>query len=93
LKITGVLVAIVLDAIARLGMRWLGLSRTPAVIIAGVLSLAAVAGGLTGLAWAVDASLPVAVALVAAYPLVLAATGFYLPAERARLRRLLPSRA
>jgi O-antigen/teichoic acid export membrane protein len=29
--------------------------------------------------------------LVLAYPLVLAALGFYLPAERARLRRLVPS--
>jgi len=30
----------------------------------------------------------VALALVAVYPLVLAALGFYLPAERSRLRRL-----
>ncbi len=29
--------------------------------------------------------------LVCAYPLALAALGFYLPAERARLRRLVPS--
>jgi hypothetical protein len=29
--------------------------------------------------------------LVLAYPLVLAALGFYLPAERARLRRLVPT--
>ena len=29
--------------------------------------------------------------LVLAYPLVLAVLGFYLPAERARLRRLVPS--
>ena len=33
----------------------------------------------------------VAIALCAAYPLVLLPLGFYLPAERARLRRLLPS--
>ena len=58
-----------------------------------VLSLASVAGGLTGLAWALHVSLPVAVALVVAYPLLLAPLGFYLPAERERLRRLLPSRA
>jgi O-antigen/teichoic acid export membrane protein len=58
-----------------------------------VLSLAAVAGGLTGLAWAFHVSLPVAVALVLAYPVLLVPLGFYLPAERARLRRLLPSRA
>ena len=30
--------------------------------------------------------------LVCAYPLVLALLGFYLPAERARLRRLVPLR-
>jgi hypothetical protein len=38
----------------------------------------------------VDAPLAVALALTAAYPLVLALLGFYLPAERKRLRRLLP---
>jgi nitrate reductase gamma subunit len=38
-----------------------------------------------------DASLPLAIALCAAYPLALLPLGFYLPAERARLRRLLPS--
>jgi len=31
------------------------------------------------------------VLLVLAYPLVLGALGFYLPAERQRLRRLVPS--
>jgi hypothetical protein len=31
--------------------------------------------------------------LVAAYPLALALLGFYLPAERKRLRRLVPVRA
>jgi O-antigen/teichoic acid export membrane protein len=35
-----------------------------------------------------DVSLPVALALCAAYPLALLLLGFYLPAERARLRRL-----
>ena len=44
-------------------------------------------------AWALDAPLAVAVALVLAYPLVLLPLGFYLPAERARLRRLVTSRA
>ena len=58
-----------------------------------VLSVAVVGAGLTAIAWAVDAPLPLAIALVLAYPLVLAALGFYLPAERARMRRLLPSRA
>lgn len=39
--ITGVLVAIVIDALARQGTRFLKLSRTPAVIIAAVIALAA----------------------------------------------------
>jgi O-antigen/teichoic acid export membrane protein len=38
-----------------------------------------------------DAPLPLAIALCAAYPLALLPLGFYLPGERARLRRLLPS--
>jgi O-antigen/teichoic acid export membrane protein len=58
-----------------------------------VLSIAASAGALTAVAWATDAPLPVAICLVLAYPLLLAALGFYLPAERARMRRLLLSRA
>jgi drug/metabolite transporter (DMT)-like permease len=53
-----------------------------------VLSAAGVAGGLTAAAWIFDVPLAVAVALVLAYPLLLAPLGFYLPAERARLRRL-----
>ena len=53
-----------------------------------VLSLAGVAGGLTGLAWAFSVPLGVAIALVLAYPLALLPLGFYLPAERARVRRL-----
>jgi O-antigen/teichoic acid export membrane protein len=39
----------------------------------------------------VDAPLPLAIALCGVYPLALLPLGFYLPAERARLRRLLPS--
>jgi O-antigen/teichoic acid export membrane protein len=58
-----------------------------------VLSVAAAGAGLTAVAWLLPESLPLAIALVVAYPLVLAALGFYLPAERARMRRLLPSRA
>lgn len=50
-----------------------------------------VAVGLTVLAKAADVPLAVALALVAMFPLVLAPLGFYLPAERARLRGLLPS--
>ena len=52
------------------------------------LGLAAV--GLTVLGKLVDAPLALALALTAVYPLLLALLGFYLPAERRRLRRLLP---
>jgi hypothetical protein len=45
---------------------------------------------LTVAARAPHFSLAPSVALVAAYPLGLALLGFYLPAERARLRRLVP---
>jgi O-antigen/teichoic acid export membrane protein len=58
-----------------------------------VLTLSASAAALTVLVWQIDASLPVAIALVLGYPLVLAPLGFYLPAERARMRRLVTSRA
>ncbi|MFN2468650.1 MAG: lipopolysaccharide biosynthesis protein [Gaiellaceae bacterium] len=37
-----------------------------------------------------EVPLAIAIALTAAYPVVLAPLGFYLPAERARLRRLVP---
>jgi O-antigen/teichoic acid export membrane protein len=49
------------------------------------------AGTLTGIGQALPNSLLVAAALTTAYPLLLAAFGFYLPAERKRLRRLLPA--
>jgi O-antigen/teichoic acid export membrane protein len=52
------------------------------------LALAAVA--LTLLGKLLDAPLGVMLALTAAYPVLLALLGFYLPAERRRLRRLLP---
>jgi O-antigen/teichoic acid export membrane protein len=48
--------------------------------------------GLTALGRALHVPLGVALALVVAYPVVLALLGFYLPAERARLRRLVPIR-
>ena len=57
-----------------------------------VVTVIAAAVGLTLLGKALDVSLPIALALVAAYPLVLAPLGFYLPAERARLRGLVFSR-
>ena len=56
-----------------------------------VVVLLLVAGALTGIGKALPHSLLLAFALTAAYPLALAAFGFYLPAERKRLRRLLPA--
>jgi O-antigen/teichoic acid export membrane protein len=49
------------------------------------------AGALTGTGEAFRHSLPLAFALTLAYPLLLLPLGFYLPAERKRLRRLLPA--
>jgi O-antigen/teichoic acid export membrane protein len=56
-------------------------------------TLAGAAVGLTVLGKTLDAPLALALALVALYPLVLAVLGFYLPAERRRLRRLFPRQA
>jgi O-antigen/teichoic acid export membrane protein len=53
-----------------------------------VLTVLAVAVALTVIGRAVD-RLDVAIVLALAYPLVLLAAGFYLPAERARLARVL----
>jgi hypothetical protein len=58
-----------------------------------VATLAIAAVGLTVLGKGLDAPLALALALAAAYPLVLALLGFYLPAERRRLRRLFPRQA
>jgi O-antigen/teichoic acid export membrane protein len=55
-----------------------------------VTTLVAAAVGLTVVGKVVHASLPVALVLSLAYPLVLVPLGFYLPAERRRLRRLVP---
>jgi O-antigen/teichoic acid export membrane protein len=55
-----------------------------------VATVAAAAVGLTVLGKATDVPLVLALALTAAYPLLLALLGFYLPVERKRLRRLLP---
>jgi O-antigen/teichoic acid export membrane protein len=55
-----------------------------------VATLAAAAVGLTVLGKALDVSLALALVLTAAFPLLLLALGFYLPAERRRLLRLLP---
>jgi O-antigen/teichoic acid export membrane protein len=57
-----------------------------------VVTVAGLAIGLTVLGKVLDVPLGVAIALVAVYPLLLALVGFYLPAERRRLRRLLPAR-
>jgi O-antigen/teichoic acid export membrane protein len=56
-----------------------------------VVVLVIAAGLLTGVGKALPHSLLVAAALTLAYPLLLGAVGFYLPAERKRLRRLLPA--
>ena len=55
-----------------------------------VVTLIAAAAGLNAVAALVDAPLPLAVLLVLAFPFVLWPLGFYLPAERMRLRRLVP---
>jgi O-antigen/teichoic acid export membrane protein len=55
-----------------------------------VATLAIAAVGLTVLGKVLGGPLVLALGLSAAYPLVLALLGFYLPAERKRLRRFLP---
>jgi hypothetical protein len=55
-----------------------------------VATVAAAAVALTVLGKILDAPLGIALALTAAYPLLLALLGFYLPAERRRLKALLP---
>ncbi len=54
-----------------------------------VITLAAVAGALTAVGVELG-SLPVSIALIVLYPLVLLPLGFYQPAELRRLRRLAP---
>jgi hypothetical protein len=49
------------------------------------------AGALTAFGKLLPQSLPLAIGLTLAYPLVLGLLGFYLPVERQRLRRLLPA--
>src|SRR5438067_2198677 len=56
-----------------------------------VLTLSVVAIALAAVGYELR-SLPVSIALCVAYPLLLLPLGFYLPAERARLRRLVPLR-
>jgi O-antigen/teichoic acid export membrane protein len=58
-----------------------------------VATIAAAAAGLTVLGKALHVTLPVALALTVSFPFVLALLGFYLPAERRRLRRLFPRQA
>jgi O-antigen/teichoic acid export membrane protein len=55
-----------------------------------VLTAAGVAVGLTLAARWPDLPLAPSILIAAVYPVALAATGFYLPAERRRLRRLVP---
>ncbi len=58
-----------------------------------VATLALAAVGLTVLGKGLSVPLAPALALAAAYPLVLLPLGFYLPAERRRFRRLFPRQA
>jgi O-antigen/teichoic acid export membrane protein len=58
-----------------------------------VATLTGVAVALTVAGSVPDVPLGVAIVIALAYPVVLAPLGFYLPAERRRLRALLPSRA
>jgi O-antigen/teichoic acid export membrane protein len=55
-----------------------------------VLTAAGAAVGLTVLGKVLHVGLPAAIALVLAYPFALFLLGFYLPAERQRIGRLLP---
>jgi O-antigen/teichoic acid export membrane protein len=57
-----------------------------------VLTLSSVAVALTAIGYELH-SFPLDVVLCLVYPLLLLPLGFYLPAERARLRRLVPLRA
>jgi O-antigen/teichoic acid export membrane protein len=54
-----------------------------------VVTAAGAAVALTVLGKLVDAPLALAIALAAVYPLALLPLGFYLPAERRRIRRLI----
>ena len=56
-----------------------------------VASILLAAGALTGIGEALPSSIPAALGLTLAFPFLLATLGFYLPAERKRLRRLLPA--
>jgi O-antigen/teichoic acid export membrane protein len=55
-----------------------------------VATLVGAAATLNVVAVLVNAPLPLAIALVVVYPIVLLPLGFYLPGERTRLRRLVP---
>jgi O-antigen/teichoic acid export membrane protein len=56
-----------------------------------VVSILLAAGVLTAIGVTLPQSMVLAIGLTLVYPLVLAPLGFYLPAERERLRRLLPA--
>jgi O-antigen/teichoic acid export membrane protein len=74
-----------------LGMTWYAQSVYPVSYQwRRVVTALAAGAGLTVAARAGHLSLALSALLVLAYPLALAVLGFYLPAERARLRRLVP---
>jgi O-antigen/teichoic acid export membrane protein len=95
LGMMGAAIATIVAYIALFAGMWLNSRRVYPVPYQWrrVLLVGATAGALTGIGWAFDVPLGAAVALCLAYPLVLAPLGFYLPAERQRLRRLVTSRA
>ena len=55
----------------------------------GAIGLSLARDALTVAGKLADVSLPIALALSLVYPLILLPLGFYLPAERRRLRRLI----
>ena len=78
-------------ALLFIGMAWRAHAVFPVPYQWRRVATAGAAGvALTVLGKLVGAPLGVAIALTLAYPVVLALLGFYLPAERKRLRRLLP---
>jgi O-antigen/teichoic acid export membrane protein len=56
-----------------------------------VITMTAVAAGLTAIGRVLEVPLPAALVLALAFPLALLPFGFYLPAELRRMRRLLPA--
>jgi len=95
LGMMGAAIATIVAYIALFAGMWLNSRRVYPVPYQWrrVLTAAATAGALTGIAWGLDVPLGVAVALCLVYPFALVPLGFYLPVERQRLRSLVSRRA